>query len=397
MATFNRIITLVLDSVGTGNAPDAEAFNDVGADTLGHVAEYFQGKLQIPTLQKLGISNLRREPLAGIPLADSPLASYGRMQEQSAGKDSLDGHWEMMGLPMTQGFDFFPEGFPQELINQLEDFSGRPVIGNRPESGTMIIEELGQEQMDTGALIVYTSGDSVLQIAAHEQVIPLEELYDICRYARSLVNGPKYLVGRVIARPYIGSGPGDFTRTANRHDFALEPTGPTVLTYLQEHDLTTYAVGKTWDIFSGQGFDDNFHNESDLNGIKHVLTVLDKDFTGFCFANLVDFDAKFGHRRDPEGFGMNLEAVDQGISKIMEQLKPNDLLMITADHGNDPCFKGTDHTREEVPLLAYSPSIQPGQDLGVRQMSDLGQTILDNFEIANNLPGNSFLKIMTKE
>lgn len=388
---FKRVFAIVLDSVGTGNAPDAAKFGDEGADTLGDLGHAWKGALKLPNLAKLGLSNLRVEPIEGIPAADKPLGWYGRMDEISAGKDSMDGHWEMMGLPVEKELSTFPNGFPDEIIKKIDQYSGRPVIVNKPYSGTQVIHDYGERQMDTGELIIYTSGDSVMQIAAHEDVIPLEELYDICRYARTLVNGPEYIIGRVIARPFVGPDKGHFTRTANRHDFSLEPTGKTDLDLLHEAGYEVIAIGKTNDIFSGRGIDQAYHNESNMDGMDHVDEVLEKDFTGFCFTNLVDFDTMYGHRRDPKGFGQALMDFDQRLGHVLAALRPDDLLLITADHGNDPCFKGTDHTREEVPLLAWSPKMQTSGSLGVRSTyADLGATILDNFHL-KALHGTSFL------
>lgn len=391
-AKYKRIFGIVMDSVGTGEAPDAAKFDDVGSDTLGHVGEAYQGKLAIPNLQKLGISNLRQTPIQGVDKVTSPIDYYGKMQETSAGKDSMDGHWEMMGLPVQKPLDTFPNGFPAEILQKIEAFSGRKVIGNRPESGTKIIAELGEQQMKTGDLIIYTSGDSVLQIAAHEDVIPLQELYKICEYARTLVNGPDYTIGRIIARPYVGPDKDHFTRTANRHDFTLEPTGTTDLDYLQKARVHTVGIGKINDIFSGHGIDEGYHNESNMDGMDHVDHVMAEDFTGFCFTNLVDFDAMYGHRRNPIGFGEALMDFDKRLGTVLENLKDDDLLLITADHGNDPGFKGSDHTRELVPLLAYSPSMTTSGSLGVRQtFADFGATVLDNFGMTGNSVGSSFL------
>ncbi|MDH5104709.1 phosphopentomutase [Lentilactobacillus diolivorans] len=389
---YKRIFGIVMDSVGTGAAPDAAKFGDVGSDTLGHVGEAYQGNLKIPNLQRLGISNLRKTPIEGVNKVERPIGYYGKMQEISAGKDSMDGHWEMMGLPVKQPLNTFPNGFPADIIKKLEAFSGRKVIGNRPESGTKIIAELGEQQMKTGDLIVYTSGDSVLQIAAHEDVIPLKELYRICEYARSLVNGPEYTVGRIIARPYVGPDKDHFTRTANRHDFTLEPIGQTDLDYLKAAGIHTVGIGKINDIFSGHGIAEGYHNESNMDGMDHVDHVMAEDFTGFCFTNLVDFDAMYGHRRNPIGFGQALMDFDKRLGTVLNQLKADDLLIITADHGNDPGFKGTDHTREQVPVLVYSPSMSDGGSLGIRQtFADFGATVLDNFNVKGNQIGTSFL------
>lgn len=392
MAKYKRIFGIVMDSVGTGSAPDADQFDNVGADTLGHIGEFYKGELHLPALQKLGISNLREQEILGVPKIEIQQGYYSKMQEISVGKDSMDGHWEMMELPVKQPLNHFPNGFPEDLLQKISEFSGRKIVGNRPESGTKIIQELGEHQMATGDLIIYTSGDSVLQIAAHEDVISVKELYRICEYARSLVNGPEYVMGRVIARPYVGPDKDHFTRTANRHDFSLRPTGPTVLDHLQKSGLHTVGVGKINDIFSGQGIAEGYHNESNMDGMDHVDHVMQEDFTGFCFVNLVDFDAMYGHRRNPEGYGQALMELDQRLGQVVANMRDDDLLMITADHGNDPCYKGSDHTREYVPLLAYSPSMQGSGQLPTRQtFADFGATILDNFGVAGNGVGTSFL------
>lgn len=389
---YNRIFGLVMDSIGTGAAPDAGDFGDEGSDTLGSIGKYFDGKLQLPNFARLGISNLRGTPIEGVPAAKHPIGCFGKMQEVSVSKDSMSGHWEMMGLPVVQELSFFPNGFPDDILDPISEFSGRKIVGNRAESGTQIIEELGEHQMKTGDLIVYTSGDSVIQIAAHEEVIPVEELYRISEYARSLVNGPKYTVGRIIARPYVGSGKGHFTRTANRHDFTLKPLGLTDLDQLQQAGVKTIGIGKVNDIFSGQGIDEGYHNESNMDGMDHLDHVMTQDFTGFCFTNLVDFDAMYGHRRNPEGDGNALMDLDRRLGTVIDNMRDDDLLMITADHGNDPCFKGTDHTREYVPLLAYSPGMKQPQSLGTRtSFYDFGATVLDNFGVQADMPGTSFL------
>lgn len=396
--SYKRVFVIVMDSVGTGAAHDADKFDDVGSDTLGHVGEYYKGNLALPNLGKLGISNLRDTPIEGVPVADPAIGDYGKMEEISAGKDSMDGHWEMMGLPVTKPLSTFPNGFPQEIVDKLEKFSGRKVIVNKPYSGTEVIHDYGERQMKTGELILYTSGDSVMQIAAHEDVIPVEELYKICEYARTLVNGPEYTVGRIIARPYVGPDKDHFTRTANRHDFSLKPTGETDMDRLRAAGYDVIGVGKINDIFSGQGIDKGYHNESNMDGMDHVDEVMKQDFTGFCFTNLVDFDAMYGHRRNPKGFGQALMDFDKRLGTVLKEMKPDDLLMITADHGNDPGFKGTDHTRENVPLLVYSPSMnESNQSLGLRKtFSDLGATILENFNVEPKR-GTSFYKEISND
>ena len=396
--SYKRVFVIVMDSVGTGAAHDAAKFDDVGSDTLGHVGEYYKGALKLPNLGKLGISNLRDTPIEGVPVADPAIGDYGKMEEISAGKDSMDGHWEMMGLPVTKPLSTFPNGFPQEIVDKLEKFSGRKVIVNKPYSGTEVIHDYGERQMETGELILYTSGDSVMQIAAHEDVIPVEELYKICEYARTLVNGPEYTVGRIIARPYVGPDKDHFTRTANRHDFSLKPIGETDMDRLRAAGYDVIGVGKINDIFSGEGIDKGYHNESNMDGMDHVDEVMKQDFTGFCFTNLVDFDAMYGHRRNPKGFGQALMDFDKRLGKVLDEMKPDDFLMVTADHGNDPGFKGTDHTRENVPLLVYSPSMnKPNQSLGLRKtFSDLGATILENFNV-EPVKGTSFYKEISND
>ena len=396
--SYKRVFVIVMDSVGTGAAHDAAKFDDVGSDTLGHVGEYYKGALKLPNLGKLGISNLRDTPIEGVLVADPAIGDYGKMEEISAGKYSMDGHWEMMGLPVMKPLSTFPNGFPQEIVDKLEKFSGRKVIVNKPYSGTEVIHDYGERQMETGELILYTSGDSVMQIAAHEDVIPVEELYKICEYARTLVNGPEYTVGRIIARPYVGPDKDHFTRTANRHDFSLKPIGETDMDRLRAAGYDVIGVGKINDIFSGEGIDKGYHNESNMDGMDHVDEVMKQDFTGFCFTNLVDFDAMYGHRRNPKGFGQALMDFDKRLGKVLDEMKPDDLLMVTADHGNDPGFKGTDHTRENVPLLVYSPSMnKPNQSLGLRKtFSDLGATILENFNV-EPVKGTSFYKEISND
>ncbi|AVQ99293.1 phosphopentomutase [Oceanobacillus iheyensis] len=389
MGKFKRVFLIVMDSVGIGEAPDAEKFNDKGADTLGHIAEHMNG-LKMPNMGSLGLSNIRE--IKGINKAEKPKAHYTKMQEASNGKDTMTGHWEIMGLHIEQPFRTFPEGFPNELINELEEKSGRKIIGNKPASGTEILDELGQEHMDSGALIVYTSADSVLQIAAHEEIIPIEEQYRICEIARALTLDEKYMVGRVIARPFIGS-PGAFERTSNRHDYALKPFGHTVMNELQDQKYDVIAIGKISDIYDGEGVTEAIRTTDNEDGMTKIVESMDKDFTGISFLNLVDFDAKFGHRRDPKGYGRALEAFDARLPEVLEKMQEDDLLLITADHGNDPVHHGTDHTREYVPLLAYHTGITKAKELPVRKtFADIGATIAANFEVATPEHGESFLK-----
>ena len=387
--SFKRIHVIVIDSVGIGEAPDSAQFDDFDVDTLGHIARE-KGGLNLPNLAKLGLSNIRK--IEGVPVMEKPMAYFGKMQEKSVGKDTMTGHWEIMGLYIDTPFRVFADGFPQELISQIEAFSGRKVIGNKPASGTEIIKELGEEQLKTGALIVYTSADSVLQIAAHEEEIPLDELYKICEYCREITRDDPYMLGRIIARPFVGTSADNFGRTSNRHDYALKPFGLTVMNHLQDGGLDSIAIGKISDIYDGEGVTDAIRTKSNMDGMDKFIECLDRDFHGMSFINLVDFDALYGHRRDPIGYGDALEAFDARLPEVFEKMTDGDLLIITADHGNDPTYKGTDHTREYVPLLVYSKGLEGGKDLGVRQtFADLGATVADNFKVKMPQYGTSFL------
>jgi phosphopentomutase len=386
--TYKRIFIIVMDSVGIGEAPDAEKFGDKGADTFGHIAERMNG-LNMPNMGKLGLSNIRE--IKGIEKADKPLAFYTKMMEASNGKDTMTGHWEIMGLNIQTPFRVFPEGFPDELLAEIEKRTGRKIIGNKPASGTEILVELGEEHMKTGALIVYTSADSVLQIAAHEEIVPLEELYKICKIARELTLDEKYMVGRVIARPFLGE-PGNFKRTSNRHDYALKPFDRTVMSELKDGGLDVIAIGKISDIYDGEGVTQSLRTVSNMDGMDKLVETLDMDFNGISFLNLVDFDALYGHRRDPEGYGKALEEYDARLPEVFAKMKEDDLLMVTADHGNDPVAPGTDHTREYVPLLVYSKSMTEGKELPLREtFADLGATVADNFNVKLPNYGKSFL------
>ena len=393
MTKFKRVIAIVTDSIGIGEAPDAAKYNDVGADTLGHIGAHFGDSWALPNWQKLGLGNIRQaNPITGVAPVAQPIGYFGKMAEISAGKDSMDGHWEMMGLPVLEPLGFFPNGFPKALIDQIEAFAKRKVIVNLPYSGTEVLTDYGEQQLATGDLIVYTSGDSVLQIAANTAVIPLEELYRICEYVRSITIEAPYRIGRVIARPYVGTDKTNFTRTSDRHDYALLPNAKTDLDRLQQAGVATYGVGKINDIFSGQGLDAGVHTTSNHDGMVQTIKLVNSDQSGFIFTNLVDFDAMYGHRRNPQGDGEALMAFDAQLGELLEALRPDDLLLITSDHGNDPGFTGTDHTREYVPLIAYSKSLPGGGDLGVRSpFADLGATILDNFGVADAGVGQSFL------
>ncbi|WP_182201357.1 phosphopentomutase [Paraliobacillus salinarum] len=386
---FNRVFLVVMDSVGIGEAPDAADFNDIGADTLGHIAEAMKG-LNMPTIGELGLSNIRE--IKGIDKAAKPLAHFTKMQEASNGKDTMTGHWEIMGLHIDQPFQTFPDGFPDDLLQQLEEKTGRKIIGNKPASGTEIVDELGPEHMETGALIVYTSADSVLQIAAHEDIIPIEEQYEICEIARALTKNDKYMIGRIIARPFVGE-PGAFERTSNRHDYALKPFGRTVMNEMKDNNYDVVALGKISDIYDGEGVTEAIRTKDNDDGMEKFIQSIDKDFKGLNFLNLVDFDAKYGHRRDPEGYGKALETFDERLPEVLEKLREDDLLIITADHGNDPVHHGTDHTREYVPLLVHHKGITEGKELPIRKtFADIGATIADNFEIKMPEHGVSFLK-----
>ncbi|WP_240377646.1 phosphopentomutase [Bacillus piscicola] len=389
---FKRIFVIVMDSVGIGEAPDAALYGDAGADTLGHIAERMNG-LNLPHLEQLGIGNSKE--LQGVSQVSEPSAFYGKMQEISHSKDTMTGHWELMGLYVNEPFRTFPDGFPTDLIAKLERETGRKIIGNKVASGTEIIAELGEEHMETGAIIVYTSADSVLQVAAHEEVVPLDELYNICERARMLTYDAPYKIGRVIARPFIGT-PGAFTRTSNRHDYALKPFEPTVMNKLKESGFDSLAIGKISDIYDGEGVTESIRTTSNMDGMQKIINTAERDFTGISFVNLVDFDALFGHRRDVAGYASALEEFDTALPELLNKLRTDDLLLITADHGNDPTHHGTDHTREFVPLLAYSPGHTPGENLGLRHtFADVGATIADNFHVHPPENGTSFLKEIT--
>ncbi|BDH61332.1 phosphopentomutase [Lysinibacillus sp. PLM2] len=388
MKPFKKVHLIVMDSVGIGEAPDAQKFGDLGADTLGHIAEEMNG-LTMPNLEALGLSNIRE--IKGIKKFHTPKAFYGKMQEASVGKDTMTGHWEIMGLNIDKPFKVYPDGFPEKLVALLEEKTGRKVIGNKPASGTEIIEELGKEHMETGAIIVYTSADPVLQIAAHEDIIPLEELYKICEIARELTLDPEFLVGRVIARPFIGT-PGNFTRTSNRHDYALKPFGRTTMNELKDTGFDVIAIGKISDIYNGEGVTEAIRTKNNTDGMDQLVNVVKREFHGISFLNLVDFDANYGHRRDPIGYGEALEEFDRRLPEVLTQLDEDDLLIITADHGNDPTFPGTDHTREYVPLLVYSPRFVEGKELPLRNtFADIAATIAENFGVSAPPFGTSFL------
>lgn len=385
---YNRVHLIVLDSVGIGEAPDAALFGDEGSNTLGHIGEELDG-LQLPNLERLGLGNIA--PIRGVAAQDETLGFYTKMEEASVGKDTMTGHWEITGLNIDKPFKVYPNGFPEELIEELESKTGRKVIGNKPASGTAIIDELGEEHMKTGAIIVYTSADPVLQIAMHEEIIPIEEQYRICEIAREITLKPEFLVGRVIARPFIGT-PNDFTRTTNRHDYALKPFGKTVMNELKDKGYDVIAIGKIADIYNGEGVTEAVRTTGNMDGVDKLLDVMKQQFEGLSFVNLVDFDALYGHRRDPVGYGRALEEFDARLPEIIKAMDTEDLLIITADHGNDPTFPGTDHTREFVPLLVYSPSNASSGELEIRKtFADIGATIAENFQVDKPEFGKSFL------
>lgn len=386
---YKRIFTIVVDSFGIGHAPDAAQFDDEGADTFGHISEK-KPNLHIPNMLSLGLGNI------GV---QKPTQTHGyalRLQEASAGKDTMTGHWEMMGLHITTPFQTFTEtGFPQELLDELSKrCDGRKIIGNKAASGTEILDELAEQEIQNGDLIVYTSADSVLQICGNEETMGVDTLYRYCEAARELTMRPEWKVGRVIARPYTGKKKGEFVRTSNRHDYALKPYGTTALNVLKEHGYDVISVGKIRDIFDGEGITQAHKSKSSVHGMEQTLEIADQDFTGLCFVNLVDFDALWGHRRNPIGYGEELERFDALLGQLLQKMRPDDLVMVTADHGNDPTYKGTDHTREMVPLMMVSPSMKEQSILeDEKTFAVIGATILDNFglEMPENTIGHSLL------
>jgi phosphopentomutase len=393
MKKFERIITIVLDSVGVGAAHDAAEFGDLNTDTLGHIAERTPN-FKIEQLRQLGIVNLH--PLKGLEPVREPKAYYTKLTEMSLGKDTMTGHWELMGLYIDTPFQTFTEtGFPTDLIEALEAKTGYKVIGNKSASGTEIIDELGEEHMATKAMIVYTSADSVLQIAAHEDVFGLDELYRVCEIARKLTMEDKWKVGRVIARPFVGDKRGNFKRTSNRHDYALKPFGKTVLDHLQAIKVPVTSIGKIHDIFDGEGINTSIKTKSNQDGMEKTIEFVKSDAKGFCFVNLVDFDALWGHRRNVEGYAKELELFDSQLEELLDVLKEGDLLILTADHGNDPTHIGTDHTREVVPVLFYSKRFKGSGLLnGSDTFASIGATIADNFEAKAPEYGRSYLEYL---
>lgn len=388
MKAYKRIFTIVIDSMGIGAAKDSADYGDYGVDTLGHIDEAMT-TFEIPNLAKLGLTNLH--PLKHVSSVRQPLGYYMRLEEAACSKDTMSGHWEMMGLHITTPFQTFTEtGFPKELIDELEKRTGHTIIGNKAASGTEILDELAEEEIATGNMIVYTSADSVLQICGNEETFGLDELYRCCEIARELTMKEEWRVGRVIARPYVGKKKGEFKRTSNRHDYALKPYGETALNFLKDAGYEVISVGKINDIFDGEGITQAYKSKSSVHGMEQTIEIMDQDFTGLCFVNLVDFDALWGHRRNPIGYGEELERFDRLLGTLLDKLNDDDLLMITADHGNDPTYTGTDHTREDVPLLVYSPSMK-GRGLlpAADSFAVIGATICDNFEVKQPQLGTS--------
>ena len=386
MKKYKRIFTIVVDSLGIGAMEDSEKFGDIGVDTLGHIAESVE-TFNIPNLQKLGMANLH--PIKNVSPVEKPLGYFMEMNETSVGKDTMTGHWEMMGLNIDKPFKTFTEtGFPKELIEELEKRTGHKVIGNKSASGTEILDELAEEEIATGNMIVYTSADSVLQICGNEETFGLDELYRCCEIARELTMKDEWKVGRIIARPYVGKKKGEFKRTSNRHDYALKPYGRTALNALKDSNFDVISVGKINDIFDTEGITEAYKSKSSVHGMEQTIEIAEKDFTGLCYVNLVDFDALWGHRRDPKGYAEELEKFDVKLGELLGKLHEDDLLIITADHGNDPTYTGTDHTRERVPFIAYSPSMKGhGKLERAETFAVVGATIADNFDV--KMPENT--------
>lgn len=380
MKQYKRIFTIVLDSLGIGEMADSKEYGDVGVNTLGHIAEHTKD-FKIPNLQKLGLANLC--DLKGVESVEKPLGKYAKLNEMSLGKDTMTGHWEMMGIYTEKPFQTFTDtGFPQELIDELSKRTGRTIIGNKSASGTEILEELAEEEIKKGHLIVYTSADSVLQICGNEETMGLETLYKYCEIARELTLKDEWKVGRVIARPYVGLKKGEFKRTANRHDYALKPSGDTVLNALQDAGYDVISVGKISDIFAGEGITESNKSKSSVHGMDQTIEIAKRDFKGLCFTNLVDFDALWGHRRDVAGYAKEIELFDEKLGELLPTLKDDDLLILTADHGNDPTYIGSDHTREKVPFIIWSPSMDCGGQLPEQEtFAVIGNMIAQNFGV----------------
>lgn len=383
---MSRVIWMVIDSVGIGALPDSEKFGDVNVNTLGNIVKAYKD-IQLPNMIKLGLSNI--DGIDSLDSIDNPIGSFGRASEVSKGKDTTTGHWEMTGVLVETPFKTYENGFPKEIIDEFERKTNRKVIGNKPASGTAILDELGEQQMKTGEVIVYTSADSVFQIAAHEEIIPLEELYKMCEIAREIMMGEN-AVARIIARPFVGK-PGEFERTSNRRDYSLSPFEDTVLDTIKKSNLDVIGVGKIEDIFNKQGITEAIHTKDNMDGVDQTINYMKKENKGLIFTNLVDFDSKYGHRRDVEGYKKALEAFDARIPEIIANMKDDDILIINADHGNDPTYKGTDHTREYIPVLVYGKNINKGYNLGTRKsFADIGATVADILNVDLPKHGESF-------
>lgn len=388
---MSRVIWIIIDSVGIGELPDADKFGDVGANTIGNIVKS-QGDINMPNIVDMGIGNI--DGVDFLEKADKPAAAFGKCAEISQGKDTTTGHWEMAGIVVDKPFKTFPNGFPKDIIDEFEKQTGRKVVGNKPESGTVILDELGEHQIKTGDAIVYTSADSVLQIAAHEEIIPLEELYNMCKIARKIMSGDN-AVARIIARPYIGNKKGSFERTSNRRDYSVDPFKTTVLDNIKGSGLDVIAVGKIEDIFNGKGITEAVHTKDNMDGIDKTIKYIKSNNRGLIYTNLVDFDSKYGHRRDPKGYKKAIEEFDARLPEIIEAMKEDDILIINSDHGNDPTYKGTDHTREYIPVLIYGDRIKKGVNLGVRSsFCDIGATIADILGVEKTNCGESFKKYL---
>lgn len=388
---MSRVIWIIIDSVGIGELPDADKFGDVGANTIGNIVKS-QGDIDMPNMVDMGIGNI--DGVDFLEKVDKPAAVFCKCAEISQGKDTTTGHWEMAGIVVDKPFKTFPNGFPKDIIDEFEKQTGRKVVGNKPESGTVILDELGEHQIKTGDVIVYTSADSVFQIAAHEEVIPLEELYNMCKIARKIMSGDN-AVARIIARPYIGNKKGNFERTSNRRDYSVNPFKTTVLDNIKGSGLDVIAVGKIEDIFNGKGITEAVHTKDNMDGVDKTLKYIKSNNRGLIYTNLVDFDSKYGHRRDPKGYKKAIEEFDARLPEIIEAMKEDDILIINSDHGNDPTYKGTDHTREYIPVLIYGDRIKKGVNLGVRSsFCDIGSTIADILGVEKTNCGESFKKYL---
>lgn len=384
---MSRVVWMIIDSVGIGALPDSEKFGDKDVNTLGNIVKA-HSDIKIPNMINLGMGNI--DGVDFIKEVENPIGCFGKCSEVSQGKDTTTGHWEMTGVLVETPFKTFENGFPKEIIDEFEQKTGRKVVGNKPASGTAILDEYGEHQMKTGDVIVYTSADSVFQIAAHEDIIPLDELYKMCQIAREIMMGDN-AIARIIARPYIGKKAGEFARTSNRRDYSLNPFEPTVLDTIKDAGLDVIGVGKIEDIFNGQGITEAIHTKDNMDGVDETIKYINNENNGLIFTNLVDFDSKYGHRRDTEGYKNALEEFDARIPEIINSLKDDDILIINSDHGNDPTYKGTDHTREYIPVLVYGKNLKQGINLGIRNsFADIGATVADILDVEIPKTGQSF-------